>query len=81
MSLHPSLRLGKSGVKSLKNVMKRFERVRYLMERGKWSDGRSVYGLPKIRQVKVKVSKAAPKEEGAKTDASTEKPTTETPAS
>lgn len=46
----------------LRNVMKRYERVRHLMEQDLWTEGRSVFGLPKIKQVKMKARKAAAKE-------------------
>lgn len=62
MSLHSSLRTRTGAFGSLRNVMKRFERVRHLMAQGLWTEGRSVYGLPKIKQVKMKVRKAAAKE-------------------
>jgi len=42
--------------------MKRHERVRYLMAQGLWVDGRSMFGLPKIKQAKLKARKAAAKE-------------------
>ena len=62
MSLHPSLRAprGKSGTQ--RNVMKRHERLRYLIANGRWTDGTSIFGLPKIKQQKIKARKAAPKE-------------------
>lgn len=48
MSQHPSF--GRSGkIKAKRNVMKRFERVELLKKRGKWKEGRSVYGLPKTK--------------------------------
>ncbi|HEX9780356.1 MAG TPA: small basic protein [bacterium] len=62
MSIHPSLRSRKASTGALRNVLKRFERVRHLQERGTWTDGRSVYGLPKIKQTKVKARKSAAKE-------------------
>ena len=65
MSLHPSLRTQKSAIGSLRNVMKRHERVRHLMTQGLWTDGRSMFGLPKIKQVKMKARKAAAKEKEA----------------
>jgi small basic protein (TIGR04137 family) len=65
MSIHPSLRQagGKAGAQ--RNVLKRHERVRHLMSHGLWTEGRSIFGLPKIKQVKVKVRKAAAKEPAA----------------
>ena len=52
-------------------MMKRHERVRHLMEQGLWPEGRSVFGLPKIKQMKVKARKAAAKEEKAESSAAT----------
>jgi len=62
MSLHPSLRRagGKGGAS--RNVLKRYERLHQLMSRGLWTEGRSIFGLPKIKQERVKVKKAAAKE-------------------
>ena len=66
MSIHPSLRSNTSAAGAFRNVLKRYERVRHLMSQGLWADGRSVLGLPKIKQLKMKVRKAAAKEkEGA----------------
>lgn len=67
MSVHSSLRTSQSASGSLRNVMKRYERVRHLMTNGQWTDGRSVLGLPKIKQIKLKARKAAPKEKEAAT--------------
>ena len=64
MSIHTSLKsAGKAGG-ALRNVLKRHERVRHLMERGLWPAGRSMFGLPKIKQVKMKARKKE-KEEAA----------------
>jgi len=62
MSIHSSLRTPTGVTASLRNVLKRFERVRHLMAQGVWAEGRSVYGLPKIKQLKMKARKAAAKE-------------------
>lgn len=69
MSIHTSLKsAGKAGG-AMRNVLKRHERVRHLMERGLWAEGRSVFGLPKIKQVKMKARKAAKeKDEAAAAD-------------
>lgn len=72
MSIHSSLRSSKSATASARNVMKRYERVRHLIGQGAWADGRSVLGLPKIKQMKMKARKAAPKEKAEA--ASAEKP-------
>ena len=57
-------------------MMKRHERVRHLMEQGLWPEGRSVFGLPKIKQMKVKARKAAAKEEKAEPSAAEQPATT-----
>jgi len=62
MSIHSSLRSSKHAAGLLRNVMKRHERVRHLMTQGLWPEGRSVFGLPKIKQTKMKARKAAAKE-------------------
>ena len=75
MSLHSSLRSAKSVGVALRNVLKRHERVRHLMTQGKWTDGQSVFGLPKIKQLKMKARKSSPKEkEEAATPASSTAP-------
>jgi small basic protein (TIGR04137 family) len=61
MSIHSSLR-SKGSLGAIRNVLKRHERVRHMMTQGTWTDGQSVLGLPKIKQLKLKSRKAAPKE-------------------
>ena len=70
MSLHSSLR-SSGAFGTMRNVLKRHERVRHLMTQGTWVDGQSVLGLPKVKQLKMKARKAAAKE---KEGAATEKP-------
>jgi len=65
MSVHSSLRTAKGSLSALRNVMKRHERVRHLIMQGLWTEGRSVLGLPKIKQMKMKARKAAAKEKDA----------------
>ena len=60
MSIHSSLRGG--GTKAtgaLRNVLKRHERVRHLLTQGLWAEGQTVFGLPKIKQTRMKARKAA----------------------
>ncbi len=73
MSLHSSLRKSGGSFGALRNVLKRHERVRYLMTQGSWVDGQSVLGLPKIKQLKMKGRKATAKEK-EETTAAAEKP-------
>ena len=76
MSIHSSLRGGKT-LGAQRSVMKRYERVRHLMEKGLWTEGRSVLGLPKIKQERIKAQKSAPKE---KAEAAAPEGTAEAPA-
>ena len=66
MSIHSSLRGG--GTKAagaLRNVLKRHERVRHLLTQGLWVEGQTVFGLPKIKQTRMKARKATKEKEGA----------------
>lgn len=55
MSIHPSLRPAKG--KGHRSVFKRFERVKMLLDKDKWKQGESVFGLPKVKSIKIKVKK------------------------
>ncbi|MFA5145199.1 MAG: small basic protein [Candidatus Omnitrophota bacterium] len=69
MSMHPSLALSDKNKKQ-QSVLKRTERLRILMEKGKWKEGDSVYGLPKLKTVRIKIKKEkAEKTETAATPA------------
>ena len=48
MSKHNSLKASAS-VGGKRSVLKRFERVKLLKERGEWKPGRSPVGLPKTK--------------------------------
>ena len=80
MSLHSSLRKAGSSFGSLRNVLKRHERVRHHMNQGSWVDGQSVLGLPKIKQLKMKARKVTKEKEAAATTPGSEKPATAAPA-
>lgn len=56
MSQHPSLRIDSVGIKH-RNVLKRFERVKKMIGEGNWSEERSIYNLPKLKSLKIKVKK------------------------
>jgi len=56
MSIHPSLALSEKDKKQ-RSVLKRTERIRMLMEKGKWKEGDKVYGLPKIKTLRIKIKK------------------------
>ena len=56
MSIHPSL--GKAGKDSKqRSVLKRSERLRTMLEKDQWKEGDDVYGLPKIKIVRIKIKK------------------------
>jgi len=48
MSIHKSLKL-RGGMTRTRNVLNRSERIELMKERGQWTDGRSIYSLPKTR--------------------------------
>jgi len=56
MSIHPSLAISESDKKQ-RSVLKRTERIRMMLEKGKWKEGDKVYGLPKIKTVRIKIKK------------------------
>jgi small basic protein (TIGR04137 family) len=63
MSIDKSLRR-KNSLLRARSVLTRDERIKTLMDTDKWTDGRSPYGLPKVRVLKI-VKKKAPKEKAA----------------
>jgi len=56
MSIHPSLSASKKD-KKVRSVLKRIERIRMMLEKGKWKEGDDVYGLPKIKTIRIKIKK------------------------
>lgn len=65
MGLHPSLKRAEK-LGASRSVMKRTERIKWLIGKGKWTENDRVLGLPKIKIVKLKaLKKEKPKEEGA----------------
>lgn len=66
MAMHPSLKLSEKDKKS-RSVLKRTERLRLMLEKNQWKAGDDVYGLPKIKalRIKIKKEKAAEKTEAA----------------
>ncbi len=56
MSIHPSLSISDKDKKP-RSVLKRSERLRMMMEKGQWKEGDKVYGLPKIKTVRIKIKK------------------------
>ena len=66
MTIDPSLRVRAGSIQN-RNVLSRAERLQKLKESERWSEGTSVYGLPKVRVIKLalKKKKKAKAEEGA----------------
>lgn len=63
MSLHPSLKRAER-MTAVRSVMKRSERIKWLVDKGLWTEETGVLGLPKIKVVKLKaVKKEKAKEE------------------
>jgi len=73
VTLHKSLK-NKDAMKRQRSVLTRAERVAILEDEGRWQEGESVFGLPKVRQfvMKRRHGKAAKKEEGEQAEAAVE---------
>jgi len=56
MSIHPSLAISEQDKKQ-RSVLKRSERIRTMIEKGSWKEGDNVYGLPKLKTVRIKIKK------------------------
>ena len=56
MSIDKSLRR-KNQLARARNVLTRAERIKVLQDEERWKDGRSPYGLPKVRVLKVVIKK------------------------
>jgi len=54
--MHPSLSSSDKDKKQ-RSVLKRTERIRMMLEKGQWKKGDKVYGLPKIKTVRIKIKK------------------------
>ena len=48
MSMHPSFKQA-TKIKTRRNVLKRFERVKLLKKRGEWEEGDRAFGLRKTK--------------------------------
>lgn len=56
MAIHPSLNSPGKDQKA-RSVLKRTERLRIMMEKKSWKEGDDVFGLPKIKTVRIKIKK------------------------
>ena len=80
MSLHPSLKTSKAGKKH-RTVLKRYERLTALKEKGILKDDDSVFGMPKLKIIKIKVKKEKAEEKPKEGEvAATTAPTPAAPA-
>ncbi len=57
-----------------RNVLKRGERIAKMQEDDRWDEGRSPFGLPKIRVVKSTIGKKKKKKEVAEEEVEEAKP-------
>ena len=57
MSIDKSLRR-KNQLQRARNVLTRGERIKTLQNEERWKEGRSPYGLPKVKVIKLVVKKA-----------------------
>lgn len=72
MSIHPSLTVSEKD-KKVRSVLSRTERIKQMQEKNKWKQGDPVYGLPKLKTLRIKIKKekaekaetAAPEAAGA----------------
>jgi small basic protein (TIGR04137 family) len=62
MSIDKSLRR-KNSLARARNVLTRGERIKVLQDEERWQDGRSPFGLPKVRVLKIVTKKKVKKEE------------------
>jgi len=58
MSQHPSLRCDSVGTKH-RNVLKRLERIKRLEKENRWNENSKIFGLPKVKCIKIKVKKSS----------------------
>ncbi len=56
MTIDKSLKI-KAGSAKMRNVMTRSERLAKLIETERWTEGDSVYGMPKVRVQKISLKK------------------------
>lgn len=67
MSIDKSLRR-KNSLQRARNVLTRGERIKTLIDEERWPDGRSPYGLPKVKVIKLVVKKVKKAKEEEKAE-------------
>lgn len=73
MSLHKSLK-SRNRLTRARSVLTRLERLLQLTDQGRWQEGQSVFGLPKVKTFRPKARKkvAKPKEDAETVGATAE---------
>ncbi|MFA5362539.1 MAG: small basic protein [Candidatus Omnitrophota bacterium] len=56
MAIHPSLNFSEKDQKQ-RSVLKRIERIKHMIEKNEWKEGDKIFGLPKIKSVRIKIKK------------------------
>ena len=79
MSQHSSLKSGRKR-KRHRSVLKRYERIRMLKDKKEWGAGETVFGLPKVKMIRIKVKKEKAAAEAAPAEAGQAVPPTPTTA-
>lgn len=64
MSIHSSLSASLKNKKQ-RSVLKRIERIKHFLDKGSFNEETSVFGLPKIKVLKIKVKKEKTEEKTA----------------
>lgn len=67
MSIDKSL-VTKGKLARHRNVLTRAERIKFLINENLWEDGRSVFSLPKVKNLKMRKAAKAEKAEKEKTE-------------
>ncbi|ODS33005.1 MAG: hypothetical protein SCARUB_01882 [Candidatus Scalindua rubra] len=60
-----------------RSVLTRAERIKHLVNEGKWEEGRTVFGLPKVKTIRMKKKAKATKEKTEETAATADATTGE----
>ncbi len=74
MSIDKSL-VTKGKLARHRNVLTRAERIKFLLNENLWEDGRSVFGLPKVKNLKMRKAAKAEKEKTEVTEEPAAAPT------
>ncbi|MEE8191001.1 MAG: small basic protein [Candidatus Scalindua sediminis] len=67
MSIDKSL-VTKGKLARHRNVLSRSERIKFLINENLWEDGRSVFGLPKVKNLKMRKAGKSEKEKTEETE-------------